>query len=276
MNGTGDGASAPLVEVVDLYKRFASGGGFVDAVAGVSFTIGAGETLGLVGESGSGKTTVGQCVVRLQMPTRGTIRFDGVDITRLGERAFRPHRRQMGVVFQDPYEALNPRMRVWQIVDEPLLLQTDMNPAERRARVKELLRTVQLDPELFAGRFPHELSGGQQQRVGVARAIATHPRVLVLDEPTSALDASVRGQIIALLRRLQHELGLSYLFISHDLRTVRSICGRVAVMHLGRLVEVGPTDQIFRSPRHEYTQSLLRSRLSLVPGERRRLRQADE
>jgi ABC-type microcin C transport system duplicated ATPase subunit YejF len=167
-------------------------------------------------------------------------------------------------------------MCVWQIVDEPLLLQTDMNPAERRARVKELLRTVQLDPELFAGRFPHELSGGQQQRVGVARAIATHPRVLVLDEPTSALDASVRGQIIALLRRLQHELGLSYLFISHDLRTVRSICGRVAVMHLGRLVEVGPTDQIFRSPRHEYTQSLLRSRLSLVPGERRRLRQADE
>ncbi len=261
----------PLLDVTGLEKRFTIGAGqVVHAVNGISFHVAAGETLGLVGESGSGKTTVGNCILRLIAPSAGVIRFDSVEISALPEPTFRPLRRQMGMVFQDPFESLNPRLRVWQSVEEPLLLQTSLNLSQRRARVGELLRTVRLDPAIHADRYPHELSGGQQQRVGIARAIATHPRFVVLDEPTSSLDASVRGQIIALLKRLQAELGLSYLFISHDLHTVRSICRRVAVMYLGRIVEIGPTEQIFQHPQDAYTQTLLSSVLSLVPGERRR------
>jgi len=260
---------APLLEVVNLEKRFSiAGGQVVHAVNGVSFEVAAGETLGLVGESGSGKTTVGNCVLRLVAPSAGSIRFAGVEVSTLPERAFRAMRRQIGMVFQDPLESLNPRLRVWQIIEEPLELQTTLTPPQRRARVAELLRTVRLDFAVHADRYPHELSGGQQQRIGIARAIATHPRFVVLDEPTSSLDASVRGRVIALLKRLQAELGLSYLFISHDLHTVRSICRRVAVMYRGRIVEIGPTEEIFQRPRDAYTQALLSSVLSLVPGER--------
>lgn len=262
---------APLLEITGLEKRFkVAGEQAVHAVNGVTFSVAAGETLGLVGESGSGKTTVGNCILRLITPSAGSIRFDGVEISALPERAFRRLRRQLGMVFQDPYESLNPRLRIWQTIEEPLQLQTDLEPYQRRARVAELLRTVRLDPVLHADRYPHELSGGQQQRVGIARAIATHPRFVVLDEPTSSVDASVRGQIIALLKRLQAQLGLSYLFISHDLHTIRSICQRVAVMSVGRIVEIGTTQQIFDRPQHPYTQTLLSSVLSLVPGERRR------
>ena len=269
MNGA-PGSPPPLLEVTGLEKRFpAAGGRVVHAVNGVSFGVAAGETFGLVGESGSGKSTVGNCILRLVDPTTGSIRFGGQEIATLPERAFRPLRRQIGMVFQDPSESLNPRLRAGQAIEDPLCLQTTLSARERRARVAELLRTVLLDPDVHADRYPHQLSGGQQQRVGVARAIATDPRFVVLDEPTSSLDASVRGEIVALLKRLQDALGLTYLFISHDLHTIRSICRRVAVMYLGRIVEIGPAEDVFERPRHPYTLALLSALPSPRVGVRR-------
>ncbi len=246
-----------LLEVAGLTKRFPVRGGAVHAVSDVSFTIEEGESLGLVGESGSGKTTTGRCILRLVEPTAGTVRFRGRDITALGRRDLRAARADMQVVFQEPYESLNPRMTVHQIVEEHLLLhRPELSKADRAAQVAELLDKVSLRSE-HGRRRPHELSGGQQQRVGIARAIATDPAFLVLDEPTSSLDVSVRAQILELLLGLQRDLGLSYLFISHDLSTIQYSCTRVAVMYLGRIVEVGPTREVFEEPRHPYTRALL-------------------
>ena len=246
-----------LLEVEGLTKRFPVRGGAVHAVSDISFTIEEGESLGLVGESGSGKTTAGRCILRLVEPTAGSVRFRGRDITALGSRELRAARADMQVVFQEPYESLNPRMTVHQIVEEHLVLhRPELSKAGRAAQVAELLDKVSLRSE-HGRRRPHELSGGQQQRVGIARAIATDPAFLVLDEPTSSLDVSVRAQILELLLGLQRDLGLSYLFISHDLSTVQYSCARVAVMYLGRIVEIGPTHEVFAEPRHPYTRALL-------------------
>ena len=246
-----------LLEVSGLTKRFPVAGGAVHAVTDISFSIEEGESLGLVGESGSGKTTTGRCILRLVEPTAGTVRFRGRDVTALGRRELRAARADMQVVFQEPYESLNPRMSVERIVEEHLLLhRPDLSRADRAVRVAELLDKVSLRSE-HGRRRPHELSGGQQQRVGIARAIATDPAFVGLVEPTSSLDVSVRAQILELLLGLQRDQGLSYLFISHDLATIQYSCARVAVMYLGRIVEIGPTEQIFGDPRHPYTRALL-------------------
>jgi oligopeptide/dipeptide ABC transporter ATP-binding protein len=257
-----------VLEVEGLTKRFPLRGrrGSVHAVSDVSLAVDEGESLGLVGESGSGKTTTGRCILRLLDPSSGSIRFRGVDLTAVSGKELRGLRRQLQVVFQEPYESLNPRLAVAQIVEEPLQLhRRDLSPAERRARVLELMDRVQLRRDL-AGRRPDELSGGQQQRVGIARAIATDPEFVVLDEPTSSLDVSVRAQILELLLALQREQRLSYLFISHDLSTIQYSCQRVAVMYLGRIVEVGPTRAVFEDARHPYTRALLSSILRPTPG----------
>ena len=251
-----------LVEVSHLVKQYIRGGGLfrraitVTAVADVSFAIEAGETFGLVGESGSGKTTTGRCLLRLVEPTSGAVRFRGEDVLALSRRELREARRHMQIVFQDPYSSLNPRMRARQIVEEPLVVHGLGGKEARRQRVGELFRLVGLDP-LHLERRPHEFSGGQRQRIGLARALALNPSFLVLDEPVSALDVSVQAQVINLLMDLQHQLNLTYLFIAHDLRLVEHICGRVAVMYLGRIVEVGPTASLFAAPQHPYTQALL-------------------
>ena len=252
----------PVLEVGDLRKHFAVGsrltgtGAVVYAVDGVSFTIGRGEVLGLVGESGSGKSTVGYCVTRLVEPTDGTVRLNGVDITHLRPRELRPHRRQMHIVFQDPYSSLNPRMTCGSIVGEPLRLHGLARGKQLDRRVAELFDAVGLRGELRY-RFPHELSGGQRQRVGLARALSVAPTLLVADEPVSALDVSVQAAVLNLVRDLQRELGFSCLFISHDLATVEFLCDRVAVMYLGKLVELAPREELFTNPRHPYTQALL-------------------
>jgi ABC-type oligopeptide transport system ATPase subunit len=252
----------PLVEVSHLVKRFTRGGGFlrrgttVAAVDDVSFNIEEGETFGLVGESGSGKTTTGRCLLRLIEPTSGTVRFAGRDVFALSRRELRRARREMQIVFQDPYSSLNPRMRARQIVEEPLVIHRLGGRAERRDRVAQLFGLVGLDPAHLE-RFPHEFSGGQRQRIGLARALALNPSFLVLDEPVSALDVSVQAQVVNLLMDLQQQLKLTYLFIAHDLRLVEHICTRVAVMYLGRLVEVGPTPALFAAPQHPYTRALL-------------------
>jgi oligopeptide transport system ATP-binding protein len=254
--------SAPVLEVDGLVKHFtlgrgvAAGGKVVHAVDGVSFSIGQGEVLGLVGESGSGKTTVGYCVNRLYEPTDGTIRLDGADITHLSRRELRPHRRRMHIVFQDPYSSLNPRMTCGQIVGEPLRLHRLARRREVDGRVVQLFDSVGLRPELRF-RYPHELSGGQRQRVGLARALSVKPSLLIADEPVSALDVSVQAAVLNLLRDLQQELGFSCLFISHDLATVEFLCDRVAVMYLGKIVELAPRDELFAQPKHPYTQALL-------------------
>ena len=247
-----------LLEIESLCKRFPLGHGReLHAVNDVSLTVEQGESLGLVGESGSGKTTTGRCILHLLQPTSGTIRFDGRDVSTLRGNELRRLRADMRVVFQEPFESLNPRHRVRDIVGEPLLLhRPGLTRAERRRRVLELLERVQLAPQL-AARRPGQLSGGQQQRVGIARAIATDPKFVVLDEPTSALDVSVRAQILELLLELQREQGFSYLFISHDLSTVQYSCGQIAVMYLGRIVEVGSPDDVYERPRHPYTGALL-------------------
>jgi len=271
-----------LVDVEHLVKRFVRGGGLlrtgaeVTAVDDVSFSIEEGETFGLVGESGSGKTTTGRCMLRLIEPTSGSVRFRGEDVLRFRPARMRQARRDLQMVFQDPYASLNPRMRARQIVEEPLVIHKAGGAAARRDRVAELFRLVGLDPAQL-DRRPHEFSGGQRQRIGIARALALKPSFLILDEPVSALDVSVQAQVVNLLMDLQRQLKLTYLFIAHDLRLVEHVCGRVAVMYLGRIVEMGTTAAIFAAPQHPYTKALLsaipvpdpdapRSRIVLDPG----------
>jgi ABC-type oligopeptide transport system ATPase subunit len=252
----------PLLEVRNLVKQFARRQGFLKppfvtrAVDGVSFEVEEGETFGLVGESGSGKTTTGRCVLRLIEPDAGEIRFRGDDVLKFSRRRLREARRDMQIVFQDPYSSLNPRMRVGDIVEEPLVIHRVGRRQERRARVAELFTLVGLDPSL-RHRYPHQFSGGQRQRIGLARALALNPSLVIADEPVSALDVSIQAQVINLLMELQQRLKLTYLFIAHDLRLVRHICSRVAVMYLGRIVELAPTETLFTSARHPYTQALL-------------------
>jgi oligopeptide transport system ATP-binding protein len=228
----------------------------VHAVDGVSFELRHGELLGLVGESGSGKSTVANCIMRLTEPTAGEIRLRGVDITHLSRRAMRPLRRELHMVFQDPYSSLNPRMTCGAIVGEPLRLHGLARGGDLRARVEQIFDAVGLRPELDY-RYPHELSGGQRQRVGLARALILEPSVLIADEPVSALDVSVQASILNLLRDLQSDRGFSCLFITHDLATVEYLCDRVAVMYLGKLAELAPREELFRRPQHPYTQALL-------------------
>ncbi len=254
----------PLLRVSDLRKTFGDHAPLlgnkrhiVHAVDGVSFDITAGETLGLVGESGSGKSTTGRVLLQLEKPTSGEIEFAGDRLTGLSKRALKPYRREMQIIFQDPYAALNPRMSVGDFVEEPLIVhKLFASRAERRDRVAELFTLVGLDPS-FAKRFPHEFSGGQRQRVNIARAIALNPRFIVCDEPITALDVSIQAQIVNLFQDLQQQLGLTYLFIAHDLSMIRYLCHRVAVMLRGRIVEIGPTDAIFSNPQHAYTRALL-------------------
>jgi oligopeptide transport system ATP-binding protein len=222
----------------------------------VSFTIDEGETFGLVGESGSGKTTTGRCVLRLVEPTSGEVRFRGEDVLGFSKARMRQARRDMQIVFQDPYSSLNPRMRVGDIVEEPLVIHRIGDKPARRARVAELFELVGLDSSQLA-RYPHQFSGGQRQRIGLARALALNPSLVIADEPVSALDVSVQAQVINLLMDLQERLKLTYLFIAHDLRLVRHICSRVAVMYLGKIVEVGATEALFSAPAHPYTRALL-------------------
>ena len=279
---------APLLQVRDLVKRFPVKSGlfvertvdYVDAVAGVSFDIAAGETLGLVGESGSGKSTTGYCILQLMRPTSGSVVFDGVELTELDGRDLRRVRRELQIVFQDPYSSLDPRMTVGDIVGEPLLVHRVGSRRDRRARVRELLDVVGFDPS-FVNRYPHEFSGGQRQRIGIARALALSPRLIVCDEPVSALDVSIQAQIINLLKDLQREFGLAYLFIAHDLAVVRSVSDRIAVMHRGAIVESGPAETVYTQPKQEYTRALLASvpvpdpeRMRYRKDERRRLRDA--
>lgn len=246
-----------LLEVSDLVKTFRTGSGERKrAVDGVSLSIRSGETFGLVGESGSGKSTLGRCVLRLIEPDAGSIRFDGTDMATLSPRALRDMRSRIQVVFQDPHASLNRRHSVGRIVEAPLVAHGMGRGPERRRRVKELLDLVQL-PESYADRLPGHLSGGQAQRVAIARALALQPDFVVLDEAVSALDMSVRAQILNLLGELQRDLGLTYLFISHDLSVVRYLCNTVAVMKQGSLVEVGGRDDVFARPQHAYTHELL-------------------
>ena len=263
-----------LVEVENLVKQFGHrrSGTLVRAVDGVSLGVARGAALGLVGESGSGKTTMGRCVLGLIPPTSGRVQFGDVDLATLKGRRLRQFRRHMQMVFQNPYDSLNPRWRIRDILEEPLILSGDMAKADRHARIRDLLGRVRLD-ESFLERFPHQLSGGQQQRVGIARALATSPDLVVLDEPTSALDTVTRAEILDLLDRLRGDLGLTYIFISHDLSAVRRVCDSIAVMYLGRIVEEARTPRLFDSPRHPYTRSLLSSLLEpRIDGRRQRIR----
>jgi len=251
-----------LLEVKNLVKEFSRRRGILApatvlrAVDDVSFLIDEGETFGLVGESGSGKTTTGRCILRLIEPTSGEVRFRGEDVLGFSRARLRQARRDMQIVFQDPFSSLNPRMRVGSIVEEPLIIHRVGDRSQRKVRVTELFELVGLDPSQLA-RYPHQFSGGQRQRIGLARALALNPSFIIADEPVSALDVSVQAQVVNLLMDLQSRLKLTYLFIAHDLRLVRHICGRVAVMYLGRIVEMGTTEAIFAAPAHPYTRALL-------------------
>ena len=275
-----------LLEVRDLVKRFPVKRGlivertvdYVDAVAGVSFDIEVGKTLGLVGESGSGKSTTGFCILQLLRPTSGSVRFDGQELTELDGEDLRRVRRDAQIVFQDPYSSLDPRMTVGNIVSEPLVVHRIGSRRDRQVRVRELLDVVGFDPT-YVNRYPHEFSGGQRQRIGIARALALSPRLIVCDEPVSALDVSIQAQIINLLKDLQREFNLAYLFIAHDLAVVRSVSDRIAVMHRGRIVETGPADEVYERPREDYTKALLAAvpvpdpaRMRERKADRRRLR----
>ena len=247
-----------LVSVRGLVKHFPVEGSdeVVRAVDGVSFDIFAGETLGLVGESGCGKSTVGRCLLRLIEPTAGEILFAGEDVTTLDKKRLRQLRREMQIIFQDPYASLNPRMKVGDIIAEPLVIHNQGTRSERRDRVASLLRLVVLDP-YYMNRYAHEFSGGQRQRIGVARSLALNPKLIVADEPVSALDVSVQAQVVNLLQELQEEFKLTYLFISHGLAVVEHISTRVAVMYLGRIVEIADAAELYARPLHPYTQALL-------------------
>ena len=268
-------SAAPLLEVSDLHKHYPVRGGVfgravgaVRAVAGVSFSLEAGQTLGLVGESGCGKSTLGRTLMRLEAPTAGSVRFDGRDLAHAHGAALQTLRREIQMIFQDPYASLNPRLTVGEIVREPLVVHRIGDKDAQRERVRALLETVGLGAEVMA-RYPHEFSGGQRQRIGVARALALDPKLVIADEPVSALDVSVQSQVLNLMVRLQRERGLAYLFISHDLSVVRHVSDHVAIMYLGRIVEQGPVDRIFERPAHPYTRALLLAAPSADPGRRR-------
>jgi ABC-type oligopeptide transport system ATPase subunit len=256
-----DGA---LLRVDDLQKYFPVRKGlliertvdYVRAVDGVSFEIREGQTLGLVGESGSGKSTTGYCVLQLLKPTAGTVRFMGKELTTMGRGDLREMRKEMQIVFQDPYSSLNPRMTVGNIVGEPMLVHGQGTRRGREARVRDLLETVGFNPD-FTNRYPHEFSGGQRQRIGIARALALNPRLIVCDEPVSALDVSIQAQILNLLKDLQRDLGLAYLFVAHDLAVVRTMSDLIAVMNKGKLVEIGKAEDVYTNPQDDYTKALL-------------------
>jgi ABC-type oligopeptide transport system ATPase subunit len=257
-------ANGFLLEVTELEKHFPVKSGilvertvdYVKAVDGVSFAIREGETLGLVGESGSGKSTTGYCILQLLKPTSGSIRFLGAELTTLGREELRKMRREMQIVFQDPYASLDPRMTVGTIVGEPLTVHGIGTRRSRRETVRRLLDVVGFNPN-YTNRYPHEFSGGQRQRIGIARALALNPKLIVCDEPVSALDVSIQAQILNLLKDLQRDFGLTYLFIAHDLAVVRTMSDRIAVMNRGKLVEIGPAEEVYAAPKDSYTKALL-------------------
>jgi len=260
-----NGLGRPLLEVKGLRMHFPITEGIVKrklvgevkAIDGIDFSVARGETLGLVGESGCGKTTTGRCILLLERPTAGEIIYDGVDLASLPHKEMQALRRRIQVIFQDPYSSLNPRMKVGDIIGEPIKVHgIEPDAAKRSARVRELLSICGLNPS-FVDRYPHEMSGGQRQRVGIARALALNPEFIVCDEAVSALDVSIQAQVVNLLEDLREELGLTYLFIAHDLSVVRHLCQRVAVMYLGRIVEMADSDELFNNPLHPYTQALL-------------------
>ncbi|WP_427017533.1 ATP-binding cassette domain-containing protein [Pseudarthrobacter sp. P1] len=254
----------PILELVDLIKTFDTPHGLMRAVDGISLAVDAGETIGIIGESGSGKSTLGRLILRLHEPDSGSIIIEGQDVLALSPGQLRKQRRHWQIVFQEPFASLNPRLTVRQIVEEPLIVARAGSRAERLALVAKTLEEVGLSAD-FLGRRPANLSGGQQQRVGIARALVTNPSLVVLDEPTSSLDLTIRASILRMLANLRESRELTYVFISHDIETVRHFCSRVAVMHRGRFVEVGPTRDVLTSPQHPYTRALISAALPVVP-----------